>query len=1321
MFSPASARSRGKGRDVAAVKGRTPLRQADARFLPVGEEALPSSPSTPLQTELPEASRLFPSPGSTVTPSPFQRRVSSTPIRSPPLLRGFDKSGGDTSQPVFVSDLPKQLRVALSEEEPDGRPETSQICGGMDEGTGLSWMICGTCVFVWRHVSHQWSENFRKFAMPNELCTPSLDKIDSKHGDSWVVCITELQSETQTSTAKFTQKCISASMIICSRKSLAVVHWADIFSDTDYKPVLSLGPGGSLEYKGLTERRASLGWTGAAVSSHVRSMVSSFYMNCDVQGCVAIVCLSTGELWRLDCHGSNIYWKKIYRDVDDGPAQGDLGKSFPISNSVGARSLVWRPKEGSSMEGWRQLLLLTAAGIECWDVELSVDHNIQLLWKYDVFADLDSGKVLTGQKQTWLLDFQWDITCKRLKLLLASYCKDKVNGSNYMQYFTASYSCLPNSLRREGGIQIVLPKARIEEEEFLLSMQLRVGGKPEGSVMILASDGTATVAYCQGGAMKLYKFNLGWDAGKVIDACVLPSSEEKEGGSWLVLTERAGVWAIPGDAVLLCGVEPPERSLSRKGSLNDRSIKEDKRHTGPSTWREDLKLDETIEMKGNLAALEHTSVDVEVEALVGQFFTNFLTTGRADGVAEKLQLAGAFEKEDNTNVFVLASKAIVDALPKHWTSSMSSNTAILAAVSAQLADKQCRHQQFLQFLSASNCHEELRHRQRSTLHLIMEHGEKLSAVISLRELHNLSAQARQQGLLDSEWSSKTEVTEASGAMWELVLLTGEKARRNNVMLLDRDKAEIFYSRITELEDLFSCIHLHFDVIVIKEQPTQAQAEKACEIAHACAKALKTGIRFRDTHHTWYPSPEGLTPWYCKPVVRMGLWKLATVILDLKEEVSVLLPSLVMTLMSHLEEVADVLLEAYAGAITAMVEREEEYRALQMEYWSRRDLLLSAMHQHVRRLFEDANKDADGEIGERNRLNILQELYSPLVSLARRHAGYQTLWDICSELKDMSSLRSFMHESMGLREGRFSNFVFEQCYKNKQFSKLLRLGQEFKEDLSLFLQKHKDLLWLHDLHIEHFSLASSTLHWLAFSKEPVVSAAVEYLHGNWTPYCKTSKLKMAHRKRLLNMAKLSALAGGDSVLSEKVMDIDADIEMLKVQMEAYQCNLVEEDDVLTPRQLVEICLKSDNRNLFLRLFHVFAWGGDIFRKSNRSLLEAAWLKAVDFDDWIMMRQVSERDGWSDEQHVEALHNTVLYEAARCCYSCFQKGGSFENVLPLLCEETEEGVEFKSVETILMRHADFPEAGQIMIAAIQMGSSTEDAKSLGDEMDIERIKF
>lgn len=115
-----------------------------------------------------------------------------------------------------------------------------------------------------------------------------------------------------------------------------------------------------------------------------------------------------------------------------------------------------------------------------------------------------------------------------------------------------------------------------------------------------------------------------------------------------------------------------------------------------------------------------------------------------------------------------------------------------------------------------------------------------------------------------------------------------------------------------------------------------------------------------------------------------------------------------------------------------------------------------------------------------------------------------------------------HESMGPKGG-FSYFVFKKLHENKQFSKLLRLGEEFHEELLIFLKEHPDLLWLHELFLHQFFSASDTLHELALSEgegllsPPEVEAEVESDHCNL-------ELRLADRKRLLYLSKIALMAG-----------------------------------------------------------------------------------------------------------------------------------------------------------------------------------------------------
>jgi len=164
-----------------------------------------------------------------------------------------------------------------------------------------------------------------------------------------------------------------------------------------------------------------------------------------------------------------------------------------------------------------------------------------------------------------------------------------------------------------------------------------------------------------------------------------------------------------------------------------------------------------------------------------------------------------------------------------------------------------------------------------------------------------------------------------------------------------------------------------------------------------------------------------------------------------------------------------------------------------------------------------------------------------------------------------------------------------------------------------------------------------------------------------------------------------------------------------------------DELLTPRQLVEICLKSEHRELVLRAFDVFAWAGNAFRCNNKSLLEAAWTHAADLDDWAKIIQSSKK-GWSDEETVQKLESTALFHASNRCYSaksvCYE--GGFRDVLPLLQEDAvlsdlkDTSTGKWSVETILMQDQNFPDSGELMLTASRMGKcvDSEDASLMSD---------
>jgi nuclear pore complex protein Nup133 len=523
----------------------------------------------------------------------------------------------------------------------------------------------------------------------------------------------------------------STGVILCNKRTQAVAYWPDIYAEFNKSLILSS--------PGYGEVSAS---DGASDRFRFNSIIAAAVPG-GTHECIAIASEPTGALWLFQCSPEGIRRKKVHGDT-----LGDGGADHS-QKSNGGRSLAWLPNYVSSEGSDRKFFLLTNNEVQCWSISLLHDIDIKKLGSRDVSIKKD----IAGQKNVWLLDMQIDERGKEFSILVATFCKDRVSGSNYTQYSLLTMLYKPNQkfssednavkverfLEKKAPSQVIIPKARVEDEEFLFSMRLKTGGKPSGSVIILSGDGTATVAIYWRGSTRLYQFDLPWDAGKVLDASVIPSADDRDEGAWVVLTEKAGVWAIPEKAVLVGGVEPPERSLSRKGSCNE-AVAEEKRRTqvlsagvvprrvSSEAWSAGERQRPTL-----TGIAQQAVVDEESEILLNRLFHDFIISGAVNEALQKLRAAGAFDKEGEMNIFVRMSKSIVNTLAKHWTTTREAEFLASTIVSS-LVEKQQKHEKFLQFLVLSKCHEELASKQ-SMDSLLPSFLFDIFSINSLQELH----------------------------------------------------------------------------------------------------------------------------------------------------------------------------------------------------------------------------------------------------------------------------------------------------------------------------------------------------------------------------------------------------------------------------------------------------------------------------------------------------------------------------------------------------------------------------------------------------------
>ncbi|CAL4938341.1 unnamed protein product [Urochloa decumbens] len=1274
------------------------------------EEASPSPPpAAPTHSPSPRGFAIPDRPASG-TPAPW---TSSSLLARISTSKRTDGAGdSDQIQPVHVAEFPQVIRNAQASLLQKNFSGKNLFTGGIDKETSLAWMICGNELFIWNY-SASVAKDCLKLDIPSSLT--GYKDIKPLHGIQWTVCIMRwhnISSSTRNSGDILYRKS-STGVILCNKRTQAVAYWPDIYAEFNRSPVLS-----SPDYG---EVSAS---DGASDCVRFNSIIAAAVPG-STHECIAIASEPTGALWLFNCSLEGIRREKVLGDT-----LGDGGANHS-QKSNGGRSLAWLPSNVSSGGSDRKFFLLTNNEVQCWSISLLHGINVKKLGSQEIVGtdgDASIKKDIAGQKNIWLLDMQVDEHGKEFSILVATFCKDRVSGSNYTQYSLLTMLYKPNQkfssednikmerfLEKKAPSQVIIPKARIEDEEFLFSMRLRTGGKPSGSVIILSGDGTATVAIYWRGSTRLYQFDLPWDAGKVLDASVIPSAEDRDEGAWVVLTEKAGVWAIPEKAVLVGGVEPPERSLSRKGSCNE-AVAEEKRRTQvfsasvvPRRASSEAWSAGERQRPALTGITQQAVVDEESEMLLNRLFHDFIISGAVNESLQKLRDAGAFDKEGEMNIFVRMSKSIVNTLAKHWTTTREAEFLASTIVSS-LVEKQQKHEKFLQFLVLSKCHEELASKQRAAMLTIMEHGEKLSGMIQLRELHNALIQQRSSTHLSPQL--KTQIT---GALWNLIQLVGEKARRNTVLLMDRDNAEVFYSRVSDIEDLFYCLAHQLQYTITREEHPSVQMQRALELANACITLVHAALHYRKEHKEWYPSPEGLITWNSHLVVRSGIWSLASFIVELLGESGAADMSMKSNLWSQLEGLTDILLEAYLILLTAKFERGQEHGVLVQEYCERRDELLGALYNLAKQIVETKYQELrDGTDNLDLKESIFREVISPILATAKRHEGYQTLWQICSDLNDSVLLRSLMHDSVG-PHGGFSFFVFKELVNSKQYSKLLRLGEEFQEELASFLKDRSDLLWLHEICLNYFSSASETLHTYALRGSLDEDANVT---------TSTKPLSFAERRRLLYLSKIAATAGKDIDYEAKVARIEADMQILKLQEEIVQhdpeyAQVKYTRTLLDPSELIEMCLKKD-QELSLKAFEVFAWTSSSFRSSNRGLLEACWMNATNQDDWVKLSEASTSEGWSDEVIQESLQETVLFKASRLCYSpdSVVYDGTFEDVLPVKKEDIHlRGLESKclSVEEVLMQHKDFPDAGKLMMTAVIMGKEISYAAAEPMEME------
>ena len=781
------------------------------------------------------------------------------------------------------------------------------------------------------------------------------------------------------------------------------------------------------------------------------------------------------------------------------------------------------------------------------------------------------------------------------------------------------------------------------------------GGAPTDAALVVTPGGGAALFAHETLSEQMLMHDPAAGGGRVMSAAAAPSV-----GGWLMLTELMGVVAYsPATADAAATPTEVEREME-------------------------------TEAPPPLAAVDVPipPIDVdpaEAEAAVRAEFAAYASGGggvpseagfrlRAAGALTSSLDAAASPEVVSAAPFASNSRAIVDALPKHWPGPSGPGPA----VEMHLDEKARRHDMFLQWLvEAAGVYNLLSAAERER---ILEHGEMVAALLCVRQIHNEAAEAD-----DFEGGGGEEVGKPLELLREAAVAAGEALQSSDAALKGRPAAEVCYSRATGcatalLPALADGIDAHGGAD--SRGSLHERATALDTLSRALLGALNAAADYRRSHAPLYPpsvssgSTAAPPRWNAGEGARRALRAAAVAAVLLRDEAARGgAPDLAAPLGSRLLAVATPLLDACAADVAAAEPGSDARAAARAEYISARNTVLPALM--------DAAREGGGGSGGfhgavRPGFGVTMDA---VAAVAEAHFGYEQLAEVCeaalAEAADATAVASatarLHHHMRTLRgapvdgEGTFATFMFERSMSHPGCSgsvgrriaeTLQNTPDEFYDELTDCLRPRPPLLWLHQLRADDYVGAASTLRGLSGTGAKGISG---------------KGATLAERRQFLSLAKLSLLASGASSEADEIVSIDAALNLTEIQsgLLARRSGGKGDDSAtpLPPLRLVESCLGEGNGGAagsepedVLDAFSVFASAGGAFREANKTLLEACWRRAAAETDWEQLSELRASAG--DVKYVRSLVNTPVARAARRCYQksfAVRLGPPFDEVL------------------------------------------------------------
>ena len=505
--------------------------------------------------------------------------------------------------------------------------------------------------------------------------------------------------------------------------------------------------------------------------------------------------------------------------------------------------------------------------------------------------------------------------------------------------------------------------------------------------------------------------------------------------------------------------------------------------------------------------------------------------------------------DGGVGAFAACSRAIVDALPKHWPGPDGPGPG----VELHLDEKARRHDVFLRFLvEASGVWQLLAASEREA---ILEHGEMVSALLCVRSLHNEAAEMAETG------ADRERGSDALALLLEAATTAGAALQASDAAVRGRPAVEVCYSRATGAADallpaLADGLERHAGARARASLHERAAALDA--LSRALLGALSSASDFRRHHASLYP-PAGagaVAPpprWNAGEGARMALTAAADAAAALRDEAARGgAPDLASPLGSQLYALAAPLLDATAAHVASAPLGSAE-RAMARDEYAR------AQRASVLPALMNAARASDGGFGGFASGDFASGPFAvtmdAVAAVAEAHFGYEQLAEVCetamahaARVGDGAAIDGAVarthHHMRTLRgaaedgECTFATFMFHRMMTNPGYHSgvgarvaemLQDTPDEFYGELGECLKPHPPLLWLHQLRADDYVGAAGTLHGLS------VSGASG--GGN---------ASVREQAQYLSLAKLSLLAGGAPADADDVVAIDAALDLAKIQ-------------------------------------------------------------------------------------------------------------------------------------------------------------------------------